>query len=308
MANWESIKMHIPVLLKESTECLNPKQGDVILDATINGGGHSEEMLKMIGEKGKLIGIDQDDEVLNKLKKKWKDRKNILLARDNFRNLDKVLESLKIEKINGALFDIGVSSSQIDESGRGFSFQKDEPLLMTMKSRIEPDDLTAKEIVNIWSEKDLADTIWKYGEERFSRRIAKNIVRRRKAKKFETTMELVDAIRESVPSFYRNGRKINCATRTFQALRIAVNDELGALKEGMEKAWSFLQGGGSLAVVSFHSLEDRIVKNYFKELAAKNEGKIMAKKPIVPTEEEKKANPRSRSAKLRAIKKYDQGH
>ena len=295
--------MHIPVLLKESTECLNPKQGDVILDATINGGGHSEEMLKMIGEKGKLIGIDQDDEVLNKLKKKWKDRKNILLARDNFRNLDKVLESLKIEKINGAIFDIGVSSSQIDESGRGFSFQKDEPLLMTMKSRIEPDDLTAKEIVNIWSEKDLADTIWKYGEERFSRRIAKNIVRRRKAKKFETTMELVDAIRESVPSFYRNGRKINCATRTFQALRIAVNDELGALKEGMEKAWSFLQGGGSLAVVSFHSLEDRIVKNYFKELAAKNEGKIMAKKPIIPTEEEKKANPRSRSAKLRAIKK-----
>ena len=300
--------MHITVLLKESTECLNPKQGDVILDATINGGGHSEEMLKMIGEKGKLIGIDQDDEVLNKLKKKWKDRKNILLARDNFRNLDKVLESLKIEKINGALFDIGVSSSQIDESGRGFSFQKDEPLLMTMKSGIESDDLTAKEIVNIWSEKDLADTIWKYGEERFSRRIAKNIVRRRKAKKFETTMELVDAIRESVPSFYRNGRKINCATRTFQALRIAVNDELGALKEGMEKAWSFLQGGGSLAVVSFHSLEDRIVKNYFKELAAKNEGKIMAKKPIVPTEEEKKANPRSRSAKLRAIKKYDQGH
>jgi len=295
--------MHITVLLKESTECLNPKQGDVILDATINGGGHSEEILKMIGEKGRLIGIDQDDEVLNKLKEKWKDRKNILLARDNFRNLDKVLESLKIEKINGALFDIGVSSSQIDESGRGFSFQKDEPLLMTMKSRIEPDDLTAKEIVNIWSEKDLADTIWKYGEERFSRRIAKNIVRRRKAKKFETTMELVDAIRESVPSFYRNGRKINCATRTFQALRIAVNDELEALKEGMEKAWSFLQGGGSLAVVSFHSLEDRIVKNYFKELAAKNEGKIMAKKPIIPTEEEKKANPRSRSAKLRAIKK-----
>ena len=295
--------MHIPVLLKESTECLNPKQGDVILDATINGGGHSEEILKMIGEKGRLIGIDQDDEVLNKLKEKWKDRKNILLARDNFRNLDKVLESLKIEKINGALFDIGVSSSQIDESGRGFSFQKDEPLLMTMKAEIEPDDLTAKEIVNIWSEKDLADVIWKYGEERFSRRIAKNIVRRRKAKKFETTMELVDAIRESVPSFYRNGRKINCATRTFQALRIAVNDELEALKEGMEKAWSFLQGGGSLAVVSFHSLEDRIVKNYFKELAAKNEGKIMAKKPIIPTEEEKKANPRSRSAKLRAIKK-----
>jgi len=300
--------MHIPVLLKESTECLNLKQGDVILDGTINGGGHSEEILKMIEEKGRLIGIDQDGEVLNKLKEKWKDRKNVLLARDNFRNLDKVLESLKIEKINGAIFDIGISSSQIDESRRGFSFQKDEPLLMTMKAEIEPDDLTAQEIVNNWSEKDLADAIWKYGEERFSRRIAKNIIRRREAKKFETTLELVDAIRESVPSFYRNSRKINCATRTFQALRISVNDELGALKDGIEKAWNFLERNGSLAVISFHSLEDRIVKNYFKELAAKNEGKILTKKPVIPSEEEVKNNPRSRSAKLRAIEKYDQNH
>ena len=206
-----------------------------------------------------------------------------MLARDNFRNLDKVLESLKIEKINGAIFDIGISSSQIDESRRGFSFQKDEPLLMTMKAEIEPDDLTAQEIVNNWSEKDLADAIWKYGEERFSRRIAKNIIRRREAKKFETTLELVDAIRESVPSFYRNSRKINCATRTFQALRISVNDELGALKDGIEKAWNFLERNGSLAVISFHSLEDRIVKNYFKELAAKNEGKILTKKPVIPS-------------------------
>ena len=300
--------MHISVLLKESTEFLNPESGDVILDATINGGGHSEEILKLIEEKGRLIGIDQDGEVLNKLKEKWKDRKNVLLAKDNFRNLDKVLESLKIEKINGALFDIGISSSQIDESGRGFSFQKDEPLLMTMKSEIEQGDLTAKEIVNNWSEKDLADVIWKYGEERFSRRIAKGIARRREAKKFETTAELVDAIRESVPSFYRNSRKINCATRTFQALRIAVNDELGALKDGMEKSWDFLQEGGRLAVISFHSLEDRIVKNYFRELAAKGEGKILTKKPIIPSEEEVKNNPRSRSAKLRAIEKYDQNH
>ena len=295
--------MHIPVLLKESTEYLNPKPDDVILDATINGGGHSEEILKAIGEKGVLMGIDQDGEVLNKLKEKWKDRKNILLARDNFRNLDKVLASLKIEKINGAIFDIGISSSQIDESGRGFSFQKDEPLLMTMKAEIEPDDLTAKEIVNDWSEKDLADTIWKYGEERFSRKIAKNIVRRREVKAIETTLELVDAIRESVPPFYRNNRRINCATRTFQALRIAVNDELGALEEGLRKAWSFLDKNGRLAVMSFHSLEDRIVKKYFKELAAKGEGKIITKKPLAPEEEEKRINPRSRSAKLRAIEK-----
>lgn len=295
--------MHIPVLLKESIELLQPKTGDTILDATINGGGHSEEILKIIGEKGRLIGIDQDDEVLNKLKEKWKDRKNILLARDNFKNLDKVLASLKIEKINGALFDIGVSSSQIDESGRGFSFQKDEPLLMTMKAEIESGDLTAKEIVNDWSEKDLADIIWKYGEERFSRKIARNIVRRRESKTIETTLELVDAIRESVPPFYRNSRRINCATRTFQALRIAVNDEIGALEEGLRKVWSFVDTGGRLTVISFHSLEDRIVKNYFKDKAIKGEGKIITKKPITPAEEEKRNNSRSRSAKLRAIEK-----
>lgn len=300
--------MHIPVLLKESAELLNLKIGDTILDATINGGGHSEEILKMIGEKGKLIGIDQDGEVLNKLKEKWKDRKNILLAKDNFRNLDKVLASLKIEKINGALFDIGASSSQIDEFGRGFSFQKDEPLLMTMKTETKPDDLTAKEIINDWNEKDLADIIWRYGEERFSRKIAKNIVRRRKQKTIETTAELVDVIKKSVPSFYRNSRKINCATRTFQALRIAVNDELGALEEGLRKVWSFLGEGGRLAVISFHSLEDRIVKNYFKDVATKSEGKIITKKPLTPTKEERKNNSRSRSAKLRAIEKYDQSH
>lgn len=295
--------MHIPVLLKESIELLNPKIGDTILDATINGGGHSEEILKIIGEKGRLIGIDQDDGVLNKLKEKWKGRKNILLARDNFRNLDEVLASLKIEKINGAIFDIGISSLQLEESGRGFSFQKDELLLMTMKAEIDPDELTAKEIINDWSEKDLADIIWKYGEERFSHKIARNIVKRREAKAIETTLELVDAIRESVPPFYRNSRKINCATRTFQALRIAVNDELVALEEGLRKAWSFLNTSGRLAVISFHSLEDRIVKNYFKELAAKGEGKIITKKPFSPAEEEKKSNPRSRSAKLRTIEK-----
>ena len=299
----QKIKMHIPVLLKESIEYLSPKAGDTIVDGTINGGGHSEEILKIIGESGMLVGIDQDCEVLNKLREKWKDRKNVLLARDNFRNLDRVLETLKIEKANGILLDIGVSSDQIDLSGRGFSFQKDEPLLMTMKAIIDPDDLTAKEMVNNWEEKELADAIWQYGEERFSRRIAKNIVRRREMKPIETTFELVDVIRESVPGVYRNKRRINCATRTFQALRIVVNDELGALKEGLKKAVAKLKEGGRLAVISFHSLEDRIVKNYFKEISASGEGKIMTKKPIIPTEEEVKNNPRSRSAKLRAIEK-----
>ena len=295
--------MHIPVLLKESIEQLNPKAGDTIVDGTINGGGHSEEILKIIGNNGMLVGIDQDDEVLNKLREKWKDRKNVLLVKGNFRNMDKVLETLKIEKVNGVLLDIGVSSSQIDESGRGFSFKKDEPLLMTMKTGVGEDELTAKEIVNNWGEKELADAIWQYGEERFSRRIAKNIARRREIKPIETTFELVDVIRESVPGVYRNSHRINCATRTFQALRIAVNDELGALKEGIEKATDRLADGGRLAVISFHSLEDRIVKNYFKEMSAKGEGKIITKKPIVPTEEEIKNNSRSRSAKLRLMEK-----
>lgn len=295
--------MHIPVLLKESIEQLNPKAGDTIVDGTINGGGHSEEILKIIGNKGMLVGIDQDDEVLNKLREKWKDRKNVLLVKDNFRNMDKVLETLKIEKVNGVLLDIGVSSSQIGESSRGFSFKKDEPLLMTMKKDIGEDELTAKEIVNNWGEKELADAIWQYGEERFSRRIAKNIAKRREIKPIETTFDLVDAIRESVPGVYRNSHRINCATRTFQALRIAVNDELGALKEGIEKAMNRLADGGRLAVISFHSLEDRIVKNYFKEMSVKGEGKIITKKPIVPTEEEIKNNPRSRSAKLRLMEK-----
>lgn len=295
--------MHIPVLLKESIEGLNLKAGDTIVDGTINGGGHSEEILKTIGDKGKLVGIDQDGEVLEKLREKWKDRRNVFLVRDNFRNLDKVLETLKIEKVNGILLDIGVSSSQIDKSGRGFSFSKDEPLLMTMKTDIDTNGITAKEIVNSWNEKDLADAIWQYGEERFSRRIAKNIIRRREEKPIETTFELVDVIRESVPGYYRNSHRINCATRTFQALRIVVNDELGSLKEGLEKSSDKLEYGGRLAVISFHSLEDRIVKNYFKEISAKGDGKIITKKPIIPTEEEIKNNPRSRSAKLRLLEK-----
>ena len=196
------------------------------------------------------------------------------------------------------MFDLGMSSNQMEESGRGFSFQKDEPLLMNYG---QDNNLTAREIVNKWSEKDISDVLYKYGEERYSRRIAKNISETRKP--IETTFELVDIIRESVPGSYRNGR-INCATRTFQALRIAVNDEINALKEGMEKVWKLLLLPGSrLVIISFHSLEDREVKNFFRELKNEKQGIILTKKPVVPTREEKKLNPRSRSAKLRAIEK-----
>ena len=289
--------MHIPVLLKEAIEYLDPKEGNVILDATFGNGGHAREILKHVGEKGKVIGLDQDISSQSSVVSS-----QIIFINENFRNLDKVLDSLHIKKIDGALFDLGFSSDQLDESGRGFSFQKDELLLMTLKSGLGPNDLTAREIVNQWREEEIADVLYKYGEERYSRRIVKAIIERRKKKKIETTFELMDVIRLSVPKNYRNGR-INCATRTFQALRIAVNDELGALEEGLKKAWDKLDKEGRLVVISFHSLEDRIVKNFFRDKKQAGEGKILTKKPVVPAEEEIKNNPRSRSAKMRAIMK-----
>lgn len=297
--------VHIPVLFEESLRYLDPKRGDVILDATIDGGGHAKEILRAIGENGKLIGIEQDSGILDKLKEKlWK---NAILINDNFRNLDKILNSLKIKKIDGVIFDLGMSSLQLEDSGRGFSFQKNEPLLMTFKSKLGSDDLTAEDIVNKWGEKQIADLIYRYGEERYSRRIARSITEARDKKKVGTTLELVDIIRRSVPARYRDNKSLNCATRTFQALRIVVNDELEALKEGINKAWSFLARDGKLVVISFHSLEDRIAKKFFKDKAILKEGVILTKKPIVAGEEEKRLNPRSRGAKLRAVKKITCG-
>jgi len=292
---------HVPVLLKESIYYLNPKPGDTILDATINGGGHTEAICKLVGENGKIIGIDQDREAIERLKFQITNSKyQIKLLCGNFREVDKLVG----EKLDGAIFDLGMSSNQIDPpaggAGRGFSFQKDEPLLMNY----DPNgSFTAKEIVNKWSEADISDVLYKYGEERYSRRIAKNIIR---ARPIETTFELVDIIRGSVPRQYRNGR-INCATRTFQALRIAVNDEINALREGIKKVWELLLPGGRLVVISFHSLEDREVKTFFKKLKEEKQGVILTKKPVVAGEQEKKSNPRSRSAKLRAIEKSAQG-
>lgn len=306
--NWESrehIKMHTPVLLKESIYFLNPKPGDIILDATIDGGGHAREILKAIGETGKLIGIDQDQDAIERLKSQITNSKcQIKLINGNFRDIDR----FKIKKLDGAIFDLGMSSNQIESSGRGFSFKSNEPLLMNYG---QDNNLTAREIVNKWTEKDISDVLFKYGEERYSRRIARNIVEKRKRKPIETTFDIVDIIRGSVPNSYRHGR-INCATRTFQALRIAVNDEINALKEGMEKVWKLLLPGSRLVIISFHSLEDREVKNFFSAKGGstsggKKQGIILTKKPIIPTIEEKKINPRSRSAKLRAIEKSAPG-
>ncbi|MCG2699310.1 16S rRNA (cytosine(1402)-N(4))-methyltransferase RsmH [Candidatus Parcubacteria bacterium] len=295
---------HIPVLLKEAIQYLNAKDGDVILDSTVGGGGHAKAIMQKIGKTGTLVGIDQDAAMLDRLKSKFQiPNSKLILINGNFRDLDKLIAPHGFKKINGAVFDLGINSEQFEESGRGFSFQKDEPLLMTYKSDIGPNDLTAKKIVNEWSEKEIADVIYKNGEERYSRRIARKIVERRKEKPIKTTSELVEIIRLSVPPAYRNNRRIHCATRTFQALRMAVNDELPALEEGIGKAWELLERGGRMVAISFHSLEDRIVKNFFRNKAKDGEGKVLTKKPIVASKKEKEENPRARSAKMRAIEK-----
>lgn len=290
---------HVPVLLNEVIKFLAPKAEDVILDATIDGGGHAAAICEYLKPKGKLIGIDQDSKLLKAAELKMKDAKcKIILLNGNFRDIDKLLEPFKIRSIDAALFDLGMSSYQLEESGRGFTFKKDEPFLMTYKFPINPEDLTAEEILNTWPEKDIADILFKYGEERYARRIARNIVLRRQKNSFKTTFDLLGAIKRSVP--HRPWQKINPATKTFQALRIAVNDELRALTESLEKVWQFLIPGSRLVIISFHSLEDRIAKNFLKTKEKEGSAKIKTKKPVTPSAEEIFSNPRSHSAKLRA--------
>ncbi|MES2416185.1 MAG: 16S rRNA (cytosine(1402)-N(4))-methyltransferase RsmH [Patescibacteria group bacterium] len=294
--------VHKTVLLQETVDGLNLPKDAFVVDGTFGGGGHSA----LICEKfpgTKLIVIDQDKGAWEKAKDKFKvsDCK-VIFHNDNFRNIGKVLEKESIEKVDGIILDLGLSSDQLDVSGRGFSFMRDEPLLMTMKENPSPEDITAKDIVNSWEEENLADIIYGYGEEQFSRRIAKGIVEARKLKEIQTTFELVDIINKSVPNLYKKGR-INPATKTFQALRIAVNDELGALQDGLEKGFEVLKNKGRMSVISFHSLEDRIVKNFFREKAKAGEAILINKKPITATDQEIKENPRSRSAKLRIIEK-----
>jgi 16S rRNA (cytosine1402-N4)-methyltransferase len=294
---------HIPVLLKEAIEVLDLKKGDTVLDCTINGGGHSFVIAESIGKRGTLIGLDEDAGALSRAKEHLAGSgAKVILKESNFRNLDKVLLMAGIGEVDKVLFDFGLSSDQLDNSGRGFSFKRDEPLLMTLGIVPKLGQLTALEILNSWSEEDLAGIIYEYGEERFSRRIAHGIAEARKKDVIRTTAELSEIIKRSVPASYRNGR-IHPATRTFQAIRIAVNDELGAIKEGLAKASQAISPGGRVVVISFHSLEDRIVKQYFRDLAKSGKFRLITKRPIVPEREEEKANPRARSAKLRAIEK-----
>ncbi len=280
----------------------------MVLDGTFGAGGHSLEICKRFPST-KIIAIDEDQGALDSAKEKFKDAKcEVVYNNDNFRNLDKVLASAGIAMVDGIILDIGLSSDQLENSGRGFSFMKDEPLLMTfgshkdMKENPSSEILTAEDVVNDWSEDSLEKIIAGYGEEKFAKRIARGIVDAREMGRVKTTSELVAVIEDSVPAGYRKGR-MNCATKTFQALRIAVNDELGALSEGLEKGFEVLQSGGRMAVISFHSLEDRIVKQFNIKKSAEGRGKIITKRPITASIDELKANPRARSAKLRIIEK-----
>lgn len=293
---------HIPVLLKEAIDGLDLKAGERVFDGTVGTGGHSEEIMKKIGARGVYIGTDEDAHALLIAEKRLATYPCTKVFHEgNFRKLDQVLDAAGCPDVDKIFLDIGLSNLQLEEQGRGFSFKKDEPLLMTFSPAPREGDLTAREIVNEWAEESIADVIYGYGGERFARRIARAIVTAREGKPIETTGELSEIVRAAYPSFARFG-KIHPATKTFQALRIAVNDELGALREGLAKGFARLALGGRMAIISFHSLEDRIVKEFFKTRAAEGHT-LITKKPIVPTPVEVAENPKSRSAKLRILKK-----
>lgn len=294
---------HISVLLNESIDGLQIQKGDVVVDGTLGGGGHTLEVIRRFGNDIKIICLDLDKDAIDRSKKLIeKTNGNVVFKNEGFQDIDKVLESLKIKQINRIMLDLGLSSFQLEESGRGFSFLKNEPLLMTMKKENNENDLTAFTIVNYWSEETLASIIYGFGEEKFSRKIAKAIIESRIEKKIETTFDLVAIIDKAVGRFYK-GKKIHPATRTFQALRIATNSELSNLEEVIQKSFKYLSKDGRMAIISFHSLEDRIVKKAFIKLKENGDAKIITKKPLVPTIKEIKLNPRSRSAKLRIIEK-----
>lgn len=305
---------HFSVMLEECIEMLNIKEDGIYVDCTLGGAGHSKEILKRLSPKGRLIGIDQDLDALKAAKEKLKDFENVTYVHNNFYNIKDIMESLKIEKVDGILMDLGVSSYQLDKGERGFSYMKEAALDMRM-NREEP--LSAYNVVNEYSEDELFRILRDFGEEKFSRRIANRIVEKRKIKPVESTLELVKITDECIPAkFKREGG--HPAKRTFQAIRIEVNSELSILDRAIEDGIEALNKDGVMAIITFHSLEDRIVKNKFRDLidpckcpkalpmcvcGKKPIIKIINKKPIEATKEELESNSRSRSAKLRACKK-----
>ena len=289
---------HAPVLLKEVIHYLNPKPGSKIIDATFSGGGHSTAILERIKPQGRILGIELDKELYRKARERFSNIQEIILINGNYRDLKKITEENDFNEADGILFDLGMSSWHLEESKRGFSFRKDEPLDMRFD---EKQELTAREIINQWPPETIEKILREYGEERFAKPISRAIVESRKRKPIISTFQLIEAIKDSVPLWYRSGRRVHFATKTFQALRIAVNDELGNLETAIRQLPEVLKKGGRALFISFHSLEDRLVKNAFRELRDKGAAELLVKKPVRPSAEEILENPRSRSAKLRAI-------
>ena len=304
---------HKPVLLQECIEGLQIKPDGIYVDGTMGGAGHSIEIAKRLSSEGKLIGIDRDEEALKASKERLAEYKNVTYIHDNHDNIKEILQKLGMNQVDGILLDLGVSSYQLDERNRGFSYLGENELDMRMDKSQE---LTAKKVVNDYSEKELANIIYEYGEERFSRQIAKNICNYRKEKTIHTTKELVDIIEKSIPkSKQTDGHP---AKRTFQAIRIEVNNEIKPLYQAVKDCIDCLKPQGRLCIITFHSLEDRAVKNAYIEAkgkctcpsdlpycicGAKTLGKIITKKPMMATKEEQEENSRSKSAKLRIFEK-----
>ncbi len=291
----ESPTVHVPVLLDAVMRWLDPRAGMVMVDGTLGGGGHARALVERVGAKGLVIGIDRDPEAIDKGQEKFKDMP-VRLAQANFCDLPEVLEQLNIKTVDGVILDLGVSSDQLADAGRGFSFSADGPLDL----RFDPmSGEPARRLISRMSAEHLADLIYHYGEERYSRAIARAIVELRRTKPIETSLELAELIRRSVPKAVR-GERIDPATRTFQALRIAVNDELKSLEIALRRIPDCLRPGARMAVISFHSLEDRRVKEAFRnDQRLKN----LTAKPIRPDAEEIERNPRSRSAKMRVAER-----
>lgn len=304
---------HVSVLLNELIENLKIKENGIYVDCTLGGGGDSFEILKHLSKDGKIVGIDQDIKAIECSKKRLKDFNNVIYVHDNFYNIDDILKKIDIDEVDGIIMDLGVSSYQIDNPQRGFSYMKDSPLDMRMNT---DQDFTAFDVVNNYSEDELVKIFKEYGEERFSKRIAHLIVSERSKKSIISTLELADIIKRAIPmKFQNNGHP---AKKVFQAIRIEVNKELDVIENAIENGVSHLKSGGRIEVITFHSLEDRIVKNKFKKLqnpctcpsdfpvcvcGKKPVVNVITSKPIEPTEKEKELNSRSKSAKLRIAEK-----
>ncbi len=288
---------HTPVLIKEVLHYLDLKPNENVIDCTVGNGGHAKLILEKTGPLGKLLGIDQDPQQIKNTRLATQDfNERIILINDSYANIKEISERIRLNPINVILLDLGYSSWHIEQSGRGFSFNKDEPLDM----RYGTGELTAEKIVNEYKEAELERILSEYGEENFARKIAKRITEQRRRARITSTFALKKVIEEAIPGKFQRGG-IHYATRTFQALRIAVNDELGNLQRVLPAAIEILAPGGRLVVISFHSLEDRIAKNFFKEREKENIVKILTKKPVAPLPEELVINPRARSAKLRVV-------